>query len=282
MLKIHDDPILAYIEAKLDKKLDLKEMANDFGYSLDHFRHLFFTYYDISLGNYIRRRRLLQAAKKIQNGESITDVAMAYGFDTAAGFSKAFRKEFGFSANDLKNRVWLLEDVIPNPRYDKNRITISFVETPDLKMIGKPLLQEDCRNFDRLEEAAYWLDHDMPGITAEELAQIEPYKNDKIAMWYHTVENTDITYLLGPVVKNIGIVPQGMIPVTIPGRRYAVFEMKPESWGENLAEDVRQLCKYIFWEWVPANGAITDKLGFTFERYQGKKVAVYLPLIPEK
>ncbi len=282
MLKIEDDMILQYIEERLNQEIDLKEMATYFGYSLDHFRHLFFTYYDVSIGNYIRRRRLLEAAKKLQAGETIMDTALSLEFETPTGFTKAFRKEFGFPPQDLKKKILLLEDVIPNPKYDKNRITISYVETSELKMIGKPLLPEDCHDFDRLEEAAYWLDHDMPLITEEEMAQLKPYKDDHIAMWYHAVENTDITYLLGPVVKKITTVPKGMISVVIPGRRYAVFEMKPNSRGEDLAEDVRQLCKYIFWEWVPANGAITDKMGFTFERYQGKKAAVYLPIIPEK
>lgn len=282
MKKIQEDGMLSYIETQLDKNCTIKEIAEAFGYSQDHFRHLFRMYYDMPLGAYIRRRRLIKAAQKIQEGESVTSAALAYGFDTAAGFSKAFRKEFGFSANEFKTKGQMLEDVIPDPVYDKNQILISFMETPELKMVGKPLLPEERHAFDLLEEAAYWLDHDLPKLTEEELEQVGGYKNDSIAMWYHPVENTDITYLLGPVVRSHDRVPEGMIPVTIPGRRYAVFEMKRQSHGKELAEDVRQLCKYIFWEWVPANGVITDKMGFTFERYQGNKAAVYLPLIPQE
>ena len=84
---------------------------------------------------------------------------------------------------------------------------------------------------------------------------------------------------MGPVVKKFSCVPEGLITVTIPGIRYAVFETKQDSDKKELAETVIYLCKYIFIEWVPANDVVADRMGFTFERYHGNKVSVYLPLI---
>ena len=222
MRKIEDDRILAYIESQLEKDAGPKEIAEAFGYSPEHFRHLFRTYYDIPLGNYLRRRRLLKAARQIQNGKTAsTEAALIYGFETAAGFSKAFRREFGFSASELKNQGQLLEDLIPDPVYDKSQIKISYVITPELRIIGKTLPSEEVRDFDRLEECAYWLDHRFPQFTAEEMKRIGAYKNDVIAMWYHTGADQTITYLAGPVVKSIADVPEGTVAVTLPGRRYA-------------------------------------------------------------
>ena len=101
MKKIPEDAILSYIEGHLDEHVGAEEVACAFGYSPDHFRHLFRTYYDISLGEYIRRRRLVGAAKQIQKGVSVSSAAQKYDFQTAAGFSKAFRKEFGIPASEL-------------------------------------------------------------------------------------------------------------------------------------------------------------------------------------
>lgn len=279
MKKIVEDTILAYIETHLDMEYGQDDIAEAFGYSTDHFRHLFRMYYDMPLGEYIRRRRLLKAAERIGNGELIGNAASLYGFETAAGFAKAFRKEFGFPAGELKRQDDIRLDVLPEPEYDRNQIRISFLETQELKMAGRSVIPEEGADIDLLEEVAYWLDHEFPEIDNSEFSGMQCFKDDHIAMWYHPLDSQEITYLMGPVVKKFSCVPEGLITVTIPGRRYAVFETKQDSDKKELAETVRYLCKYIFREWVPANDVIADRMGFTFERYYGNKVTVYLPLI---
>ncbi len=279
MKKISEDSILSYIEDHLEEHLTADHVADAFGYSPDHFRHLFRTYYDISLGEYMRRRRLVGAAKQIQNGESVNIAAQKYDFQTAAGFSKAFRKEFGFPASELKTQKDIFLDELPDPVYDRNLIRVSCMEIPELKTVGRPLLPKKEFGYDLLEEAACWLEQDSCDIGGGELQMEDSYPGDFIAMWYHDPDNVAITYLIGPVMKNFRSVPPDWVPVTIPGRKYAIFETKRDSDQQRMVETVRMLCKYIFWEWVPANSIITDKMGFTFERYLGKKAAVYLPLL---
>lgn len=278
MKKLTEDKILAYIEAHLGMEYRQEDFAEAFGYSIDHFRHLFRMYYDTPLGEYIRRRRLLQAAKRIGDGGRIVDIAPLYGFETAAGFAKAFKKEFGFPASELKKQDNIRLDVLPEPEYDRNKIRILFLDTPQIRVVGKSVIPEGGADTDLLEEVAYWLDHEFPETDPAVLAEMETFKDDHIAMWYHPPDSQEITYLMGPVVKKVTCVPRGFIPVTMPGRHYAVFETKQDSDKKELAETVRYLCKYIFNKWVPANDVIVDRMGFTFERYHGNKVSVYLPL----
>ena len=146
-------------------------------------------------------------------------------------------------------------------------------------MAGRSVIPEGGADIDLLEEVAYWLDHEFSEIDNSEFSGMQCFKDDHIAMWYHPLDSQEITYLMGPVVKKFSCVPEGLITVTIPGRRYAVFETKQDSDKKELAETVRYLCKYIFREWVPANDVVADRMGFTFERYHGNKVSVYLPLI---
>lgn len=275
--KITEDPILSYIETHLMEEPD--QIAGAFGYSQAHFRHLFRTYYDIPLGEYIRRRRLAGAARMVQEGNQIMDVCFLYGFETAAGFAKAFKKEYGFPASEVKKQKNILLDTIPNPVYDRNLINISFLEISEIKMLGKPLVPQKEDTYNLLEEVALWLLQEKQTPEKTNWTNTDCYRDDKIAMWYHAPENREITYLLGPVVKNFHHIPEGMIPVTIPGQKYAIFETKRDSDQKEMAETIRMLCKYIFWEWVPANSVITDKMGFTFERYRGKKAFIYLPLL---
>ena len=53
--------------------------------------------------NYIRYRRLLRAAGEIAQGRKLFDVAVDYGFETQAGFYKAFIREFGYTPTEFLN-----------------------------------------------------------------------------------------------------------------------------------------------------------------------------------
>lgn len=83
------------IEANLRSSITAKDLADAAGFSLSHFYHVFEAVVGISVGRYIAYRRLLHAAWDIHHGKDATAAALEYGFDTHAGFYKAFRKEFG-------------------------------------------------------------------------------------------------------------------------------------------------------------------------------------------
>jgi len=56
--------------------------------------------------HYIQRRRLLSAHAALSdpsNREQIVDIAFAIGFSSAAHFSRAFSKEFGYSPREARN-----------------------------------------------------------------------------------------------------------------------------------------------------------------------------------
>ena len=86
---------LDYIEDNLKSELSIAELADLAGYSLYHFERIFKRLVGISIARYIKRRRLLHAAFDIASGSKIIDTAYRYGFDTNAGFYKAFVREFG-------------------------------------------------------------------------------------------------------------------------------------------------------------------------------------------
>lgn len=85
------------IEARLRTELSAQELADSAGFSLYHYYHVFEAVTGMSVGRYITHRRLLHAAWSMSRGQDATAAALEYGFDTHAGFYKAFRKEFGCS-----------------------------------------------------------------------------------------------------------------------------------------------------------------------------------------
>lgn len=90
------------IEQSLRAQISVEELSAQAGFSQTHFCRLFESAAGLSIGRYISRRRLLHAIWAISCGTSATDAALEYGFDTHAGFYKAFRKEFGCAPS-----VWL-------------------------------------------------------------------------------------------------------------------------------------------------------------------------------
>jgi len=54
---------------------------------------------------YIRRKKLYSAANEFYTGRKLFDIALDYGYETPAGFYKAFQSVFGCSPQEYKNKL---------------------------------------------------------------------------------------------------------------------------------------------------------------------------------
>lgn len=88
---------IKYIENNITENLTAECIAKKMGYSVYHFSRIFKEQMGVSLMEYVKDRRLLRAAEDIMSGKKILDVAIEYGYETHGGFTKAFRKKYGFS-----------------------------------------------------------------------------------------------------------------------------------------------------------------------------------------
>lgn len=86
---------IEYIENNLCSELTAQELSEKAGFSLFHYYRLFTSTVGIPVMQYITRRRLLYAVYEMSKGMKKADAALLYGFDTYAGFYKAFLREFG-------------------------------------------------------------------------------------------------------------------------------------------------------------------------------------------
>ena len=86
-----------FIEMHIKEDLDVKQIAKNVGYSVFHFCRIFALSQGIPLMDYVRKRRLSLARSELLTGRKVIEIAIDYGFETASGFSKAFRKEFGYN-----------------------------------------------------------------------------------------------------------------------------------------------------------------------------------------
>lgn len=102
---------LKFIDENLDGHLTLDSIAFHVGYSSFHFSRVFKKHMGISVMDYVKKRRLIKASNEIIEGKKIIDAALDNGYQSSAGFTKAFQKEFGFSPVLLKTMVWQIESL---------------------------------------------------------------------------------------------------------------------------------------------------------------------------
>jgi len=88
---------LDYIEQNLKTEITVDDLAGAANYSVGHFCRLFAQTMDATVASYILKRRLDHALAEIALGKKAIGVVLEYGFDTYAGFYKAFVKMYGCS-----------------------------------------------------------------------------------------------------------------------------------------------------------------------------------------
>ena len=105
MPHVYDDKIeqtLSYINENLDRELTVDQLAVRIYLSRYHFMRLFKEQTGSTVHAYIRRKRLLRAAKLIRSGVPVSRVAADTGYSDYSAFYRAFRDCFGASPSDLR------------------------------------------------------------------------------------------------------------------------------------------------------------------------------------
>ena len=97
--------VLYFIETHLDDGLDVQILAREAGYSPYHFCRIFKASVGESAISYVTKLRLQRATLHVLDcDKSIIEIALDAGFETPNGFNKAFKKIFGLSPREYRNR----------------------------------------------------------------------------------------------------------------------------------------------------------------------------------
>ena len=95
--------IVRYIDAHIKSNITVDDIASAIGYSAGHVHKLFRVYSPYPMMEYIRRKKLYFALSDMYGGQKLYDIALDYGYETPAGFYKAFKSVFGCAPSDYKN-----------------------------------------------------------------------------------------------------------------------------------------------------------------------------------
>ena len=87
--------VLDEIDRRIAEPIRADELARAAGYSTYHFCRVFMALTGTPVMACVTRRKLAHALYDLSRGGKVIDAAMAYGFETHAGFTKAFKKCYG-------------------------------------------------------------------------------------------------------------------------------------------------------------------------------------------
>lgn len=97
---------LYFIDQNLDRKLLLKDIAREAHFSSFHFHRLFSVILGETPNEYITRKKIERAAAYFINKKdiSVTEASERTGFSSISTFSRAFKKFYGLSPQEFKEK----------------------------------------------------------------------------------------------------------------------------------------------------------------------------------
>jgi AraC family transcriptional regulator len=270
--------VLDIIENRVTEKITLQELAYESGYSTSHLNRLFSGLTGITMMAYVTRRKLRFALYDLSCGEKILNVALKYGFETHAGFTKAFKKCFGYSPS-----IYRVHAIIGRPTKMKineliniisggNVMNPEIVETQPFTVVGFTTrhTMPDVRFTHDIP--LYWetinLDHVEDLTRLHNIFDTSKHCEYTVCFDIDPVNN-GFSYLLGVGVDNpedhTKIKPD-MYEMEMPGGLYARFTT-PLVESSRHAQAVRDTWKAIFDTWLPASEYEFDENRYDFEYY---------------
>lgn len=94
---------LRYIESHIEEKIDYVEIARIACCSLSRFQRMFTFATDITISEYVRRRRMSLSAYELLNSDiKIVDLAYKYSYESPEAFTRAFQTFHGLSPTSVR------------------------------------------------------------------------------------------------------------------------------------------------------------------------------------
>lgn len=280
---------LEYIEENLTENIDLTVVAQKACCSSYNFQRMFSFITDVSLSEYIRRRRMTQAALELQNSNAkVIDVALKYGYDSPVSFSRAFSNIHGVTPNEAKQpgvklkaypkisfQISIKGEIEMNYRIEtKDAFDVFGIETV-ASLSGDETFTSPAKLWQRSHqngdyENLFDASGDLPSFVAQDLCKIHGVQN------YRKTEGNTYPYMLFAFASK-NSKTNGYKIQHIPAQTYAIFPSEKFKWDEGFFGIVDQLQKRFYSEWLPT--AKYEKVdGADFEIYGGDKEYGYIEL----
>ncbi|BDG69606.1 AraC family transcriptional regulator [Enterococcus innesii] len=217
--------VIEYIEKNLTEPIDLQTLATILGCSVYEFSRIFSFMTEISISEYIRRRRLSQAVFDIQKSDTkMIDIALKYCYESPAAFSRAFKELHGTTPTSVRTSN------VSVKTYPPIHFLLSIKGVSDMAF-----RIEEKEKFEIIGLSGVISDEVTAGVHTVWYEFYESYyeqmvQNFQAPYWqvaaydFHPIKN-DLSIIIGAEYKNEFSLKETLSIKTIPASSWAVFEI---------------------------------------------------------
>lgn len=235
--------VIDYIDEHVKEYFDSDKLAEIGAYSKSQFFKLFTLQTGYTPMNYVLRRKLHFAAKRmITSQEKVVNIACEFGFESHDVFSRAFKRVYGITPESYKKRRYTLGEMTKAmiKKRIQAKVNVQIVDRPSMYLLG---VEGRIGNEQgEMSIAEVWSNY------FQKCEQLVSYRaNPEIDEEYALAlfdEDGKIIYFVGFEVENCESIPHGTVGRAIPPLTYAkVTHIGPP------AETLGHSLDYIYGDW---------------------------------
>ncbi|MGC7870199.1 AraC family transcriptional regulator [Desulfosporosinus sp. SYSU MS00001] len=246
-----------YIESNLAAEISYDEAAKIACCSTYYFQRMFSYVAGISLSEYIRRRRMTQAAFQLQTTDSkVLEVALKYGYTSPTSFNRAFQSVHGISPISAKAQGSVL-NAYPPIRFSVkimggNVMPYRVEEKEAMHIVGMriPLtlnMEENQKNV-----PPFW-EMTLKSSKFPEICNLSN-KSPQGVLGITACQSLDeIYYYIAAATDKP--VPKDMFEYEIPAATWVIFES-----DGYFKESIQSIFRRFLTEWLPFSGYVYAEL----------------------
>lgn len=243
------DKAIRYIEAGLKTKLILEDIAEQANMSAWHFHRVFMASTGITVGEYIRKRRMCEAAKELVfTTKPIKQLASEYQYESQAAFTRSFAGINGVTPGKIRRQIGPLQyfNALSYTPKGENMLSAQIKHKDAFRVVGIT-----CQNTMKDNKIpALWNDFNQK-ICGNVPDAVNPGVALGICYYLEHLEmneNTPFTYLAGVEYPKDTQCPKDLQLRDVPAADYAVFE------HHGALDTLNQTYIAIYNEWLPKSG----------------------------
>lgn len=250
-----------YIEDHLTGEIDYECVARESCSSSFHFQRVFSILCGMTLGEYIRSRRLSLAGTELAvTNAKVIDVAAKYGYESPESFAKAFQKFHGMTPSQARSHGAMLKS------FSRLSIKISLEggTTMDYRIEEKApmVLTGFKRRFtgdpnDKQDQDHYFacetrvLQYILDGMSGEHVLTWQVLTNFAPDGYDYYLAQQLPVWAMEDFEEDLGEFAQKFEHLSIPGGQYLICETERCKYPTNLVDDLRRRAVS---EWLPSSG----------------------------
>lgn len=223
---------LNYIEEHLIEEIDYDKVAKEAACSNFYFQRIFSILCGMTLGDYIRNRRLTLAGNELKLANSkVIDIALKYGYESPESFTRAFSRFHGITPSEAKKEGSKLRSFsqlfVKITLSGGNMMDYKIIEIDAFDIIEK-VEKHTVENSENVKSIPdFWRKSHNDG-TVKKLLDITTDKTYIFGVCYGNNQEIAKTfdYSIAAMCDKDTAVPEGFRKTTIPARSWAVFECK--------------------------------------------------------